>query len=260
MLRGILDELAAGEVETLLVNVEDLWDELEPQNVPGTSGEGAHNWVRRARHGSRSCSRGPAVRDTLERIDDLRRRRDTRMTSLITPDDLHYFAEGTHGSLAARARLAPAHRDGVAGTTFAVWAPNAAAVSVIGDFNGWNRDAPPARRRRRLGHLGGLRARRRRTAAIYKYHVVSRHDGYRVDKADPFALCAELPPKTASVVWNLDYDVERRGVDGATRGARNALGAPISVYEVHLGSWRRSPTTGAAAHLPRARARSSSST
>jgi 4-alpha-glucanotransferase len=73
VLRGILDELAAGDVETLLVNVEDLWGELEPQNVPGTSGEGSHNWVRRARYALDELFALPAVRDTLERIDDLRR-------------------------------------------------------------------------------------------------------------------------------------------------------------------------------------------
>ncbi|HEY1479011.1 MAG TPA: 1,4-alpha-glucan branching enzyme, partial [Gaiellales bacterium] len=160
------------------------------------------------------------------------------MTSLITSDDLHYFAEGTHGSLARVLGSHPRTVSGVEGTTFAVWAPNAESVSVIGDFNGWNRTAAPlapvAGSGIWEGFVPGVGH-----GAIYKYHVVSRN-GYRVDKADPVALCAEEPPKTASVVWQLDHAWN----DEAwmrERAARNALGAPISVYEVHLGSWRRSP-------------------
>jgi 1,4-alpha-glucan branching enzyme len=161
------------------------------------------------------------------------------MTSLITPDDLHYFAEGTHGSLATVLGSHPRTVDGVAGTSFAVWAPNAGAVSVIGDFNGWDRSST------RLSVIDGSGIWEGFVPGvghgeIYKYHVIARDGGYRVDKADPLALCAELPPKTASVVWQLDYawqDEEWM----QTRGARNALGAPISVYELHLGSWRRAP-------------------
>jgi 1,4-alpha-glucan branching enzyme len=161
------------------------------------------------------------------------------MTSLITPDDIHYFNEGTHGSLSSVLGSHPRTVAGVAGTSFAVWAPNAEAVSVIGDFNGWNREsaplAPVADSGIWEGFVPGIGH-----GTLYKYHVASHNGGYRVDKADPLALCAEVPPKTASVVWKLDYDW---GDDAwmAGRHARNALGAPISVYEVHLGSWRRSP-------------------
>jgi 1,4-alpha-glucan branching enzyme len=161
------------------------------------------------------------------------------MTSLITPDDLHYFAEGTHGSLASVLGSHPRTVAGVDGTTFAVWAPNAESVSVIGDFNGWDRGRQPLAAIAGSGIWEGF-VPGVGHGAVYKYHVVSRHGGYRVDKADPLALCAEEPPKTASVVWQLDHHWnDEAWMDG--RAARNSLGAAMSVYEVHLGSWRRSP-------------------
>ena len=89
----------------------------------------------------------------------------------------------------------------------------------------------------------------------YKYRIDSRNGGYRVDKADPYGFRCELPPATASIVWDLDYDVGRRRVDGASGAQRNALDAPMSIYEVHLGSWMRVPEEEQPlAHLPRARA------
>jgi 1,4-alpha-glucan branching enzyme len=126
---------------------------------------------------------------------------------------------------------------GTAGTSFAVWAPNAEAVSVVGDLNGWdprsNRLHPRASSGIWEAFVPGVG-----TGAVYKFHIVSRVGGYRVDKGDPFATHWEVPPRTASVVWDPSYewhdDEWMR-----TRGAGNALDAPASVYEVHLGSWMR---------------------
>ncbi|HET6440702.1 MAG TPA: 1,4-alpha-glucan branching protein GlgB [Anaeromyxobacter sp.] len=157
----------------------------------------------------------------------------------IGEQDLHLFHEGTH--LRAYRKLG-AHlgmAEGRAGASFAVWAPNASSVSVIGDFNGWQKGRDP------LGPVGegGLWqgfVRGVTAGARYKYHVVSRLHGYEVDKADPYGACYELPPRTGSLVWDLSYTWG----DEAwmrERGKRNALDAPISIYEVHLGSWRRSP-------------------
>jgi 1,4-alpha-glucan branching enzyme len=125
-----------------------------------------------------------------------------------------------------------------------VWSPNAARVSVIGDFNGWNGDANPLRPRwDETGiHEGVVRGVVRGQA--YKYRIVTRN-GRVLDKADPFAVFAEVPPATASRVWTLEYDWG----DGewmAARRTRNALDAPISIYEMHLGSWRR----GDASRMP----------
>ncbi len=163
--------------------------------------------------------------------------------SLLDEHDIYLLREGSHVRLAERLGAHLAGRDGRAGTQFAVWAPNAQAVAVIGDFNGWNPAAHPLLPRWDgsgvwEGFVAGVGH-----GACYKYHIVSRHHGYRVDKADPFAFCSELPPRTASRVWDLAYewgDAEWM----ATRRAANALDAPLSIYEVHLGSWRRVPEDG----------------
>ncbi len=158
--------------------------------------------------------------------------------SLLGDADLYLFNEGSHlrlwEKLGAHMTVAP---DGTAGTYFAVWAPNARAVSVIGDFNGWQRGATPMTPRASSGiweaFVPGVGQ-----SALYKFHITSRHRGYAVEKADPFAVSCEIPPKTASVVWDLAYDWG----DGGwmrTRAERNALLAPISIYEVHIGSWMR---------------------
>ncbi len=158
--------------------------------------------------------------------------------SLLTDDDIHFFNEGTHYDLHTKlgAHLISTE-DGTPGTYFAVWAPNAASVSVVGSFNEWNhrRHALVPRGSSGIweGFLPGVGQ-----GALYKYHIVARAKNYQVDKADPFGVFHEVAPKTASIVWSLDYewgDEEWM----AQRAARNRLEAPISIYEIHLGSWRR---------------------
>jgi len=158
--------------------------------------------------------------------------------SLFTEQDIYLFREGNHFRLYERMGSHPMTVEGAQGTSFAVWAPNAAQVSVIGDFNGWNRDAHPLAARWEgsgiwEGFIPGVGK-----GALYKYHILSRFNNYRVDKGDPYALFWELSPRTASVVWDLAY--EWGDEDWMReRGQRNSLEAPFSVYELHLGSWRR---------------------
>ena len=157
----------------------------------------------------------------------------------IDEGDIYYFREGTHARLYRVLGAHPAVVDGTPGVRFAVWAPNAEHVSVIGDFNGWNKDAHPMRPRSDGSGIWQTFVPGVGQGAAYKYHIRSRYDGYRVDKADPFAFFAEQPPQTASRVWTLDYewgDAEWM----AGRKHANSLAAPWSIYEVHLGSWRRS--------------------
>ncbi|MGE5276081.1 MAG: 1,4-alpha-glucan branching protein GlgB [Acidobacteriota bacterium] len=161
---------------------------------------------------------------------------------LLTADDLYLFNEGSHTRLYER--LGPHLRevDGVAGTSFAVFAPNAASVSLMGDFNGWNKETHPLRTQGQSGIWQGFFPGVGK-GAVYKYHVASRYAGYRVDKADPYAVRQEVPPKTGSIVWDLDHDWH----DGAWRQERARLPfteRPLSIYEVHLGSWRRVPEEG----------------
>ena len=159
--------------------------------------------------------------------------------SRLTTQDLHLFNEGTHFRLYEKLGAHASAAKGKSGVDFAVWAPNARKVSVIGDFNGWAKPGvelhPKASSGIWEGFVEGLGP-----GAVYKYFVESNHRDYKVEKADPFAFAAEVPPRTASVVWDLGYDWK----DGAwmsQRAQRNAAGAPISIYEVHLGSWRRVP-------------------
>src|SRR5438132_629575 len=162
--------------------------------------------------------------------------------SLLTDHDLYLFNEGTHYRLYDKLGAHVVTHDGVKGTYFAVWAPNAEAVSVMGDFNGWNRDSQQLRPLGSSGiwqgFLAGLGE-----GEVYKYYVASRYLGYRVEKADPLAFGSEVPPKTASVVCGLDHAwTDRDWME--QRLTSNGLAAPISVYEVHLGSWMRVPEEG----------------
>ena len=162
--------------------------------------------------------------------------------SLLGDTDLHLFNEGSHVRLWEKLGAHPGAVAGRAGTHFAVWAPGAELVSVMGDWNGWRTDAEVLGSRGASGIWEGFVPGVGR-GARYKYHVASRHAGYRVAKADPLAFLAEQPPDTASVVWTLDYAWS--DADWLThRSARQALGAPMSIYEVHLGSWRRVPEDG----------------
>jgi 1,4-alpha-glucan branching enzyme len=159
--------------------------------------------------------------------------------TLLTPDDFHLFNEGSHFRLYRKLGAHPMKAGEEEGTYFAVWAPNAEHVSVIGAFNGWNKESHPLKPTGASGIWECFIAGVGRGVA-YKFHIRSRHLGYRADKADPFAFTAEVSPDTASVVWSDDYrwDDEKWM---ASRAGRNAFSAPISIYEVHIGSWRRVP-------------------
>jgi 1,4-alpha-glucan branching enzyme len=155
--------------------------------------------------------------------------------SLIGDQDLYLFNEGSHLRLWEHLGAHPVE----GGAIFAVWAPSAERVSVIGDFNGWDREANPLSSRGSSGIWEGV-VPRAAIGDVYKFHVVGAN-GYRVDKADPFAVRAEVPPKTGSILWDLSYDWGDAAWM-AGRGSRHTVDAPISVYEVHLGSWRRDPS------------------
>ena len=156
--------------------------------------------------------------------------------AMITDYDLHLLGEGRHWQSYRKLGAHPTTEEGVPGVHFAVWAPNASGVSVVGDFNDWDAARAPMRR---LGSAGIWAAfvPAIGPGTIYKYRVEA--DGAVSERADPYGFGAELPPRTASCVVDLEAYRWRDGEWMASRAARNALDAPISVYEVHLGSWRR---------------------
>ncbi len=192
-------------------------------------------------------ARGPrpeassAIRE--HRVDQTQPSTDDRHPeSMLSDWDLYLFNEGSHHALSEKLGSHIVERDGVAGTNFAVWAPNAEHVSVIGDFNNWDPSANRLDSRGSSGIWEGFIPHVSK-GTIYKYHIVSRHNGFQVDKADPFAVHHETPPRTASIVWDLAYEWN----DGEwmrTRKARNSFDSPITIYEVHLGSWRRTSDDG----------------
>jgi len=152
----------------------------------------------------------------------------------LSEQDLYLFNEGTHQRLYDHLGSHPTDE----GATFAVWAPEAEQVSVIGDFNGWDPKANPLSPRASSGIWEGA-VPSIGQGTLYKYWVRGRN-GHEEAKADPYGVHFETPPKTASVVWDLAYewgDAEWM----ESRQDRNALNAPMSIYEVHLGSWRRVP-------------------
>lgn len=159
--------------------------------------------------------------------------------SLLTDQDKHLFNEGTHQRLYERLGAHFVTDDeGQRGVWFAVWAPAARAVSVVGDWSDWAREAHPMTPSGESGiweiFVPGVAR-----GALYKF-LVQGPDGFEEYKSDPFGLLHEEPPKTASVVWDLDYGWGDEAWM-ATREAHNGLDAPMSVYEVHLASWRRVP-------------------
>ncbi|WP_096700582.1 1,4-alpha-glucan branching protein GlgB [Magnetospirillum sp. 15-1] len=154
--------------------------------------------------------------------------------------DVHLLAEGTHLRTFEKLGAQVGSVDGVAGVDFAVWAPNASRVSVVGDFNGWDGRRHSMRLRHQAGvweiFIPGLGQ-----GCLYKYEIVASDGRLLPLKADPYGHFAEVPPKTASVVWELGRRDWRDGEWMAAQGTRNDRHAPVSIYEVHLGSWRRVP-------------------
>src|SRR5215510_12182505 len=159
--------------------------------------------------------------------------------SLLTEDDIFLFHEGSHYRLYNKLGSHPMTADGVQGTYFAVWAPDARDVTVIGDFNYWEKHRHYLGMRGSSGVWEGFIPNVGK-GTKYKFHVMSRHGGYKVDKADPFGFYSETPPLTASVVWDLEYEWGDQDWM-RTRREHNALNKPISIYELHLGSWMRIP-------------------
>ncbi len=167
----------------------------------------------------------------------------SQVPTFLTDYDLYLLGESTHYRAWERLGAHPAEADGVAGTRFAVWAPNAERIAIVGDFNGWDETVHPMVNRGESGIWEGF-VPGIGPGALYKYAIHSRWGGYRVQKADPYGFACEIRPQTASMVWELGGHEWGDGDWMRERGRRNAGDAPISVYEVHLGSWARVPEEG----------------
>jgi 1,4-alpha-glucan branching enzyme len=162
---------------------------------------------------------------------------------LLSDYDLHLMAEGTHyrnfEKLGSHVRVI----DGVRGVHFAVWAPNAKRVSLIGDFNQWDGRRHPMRFHAGAGiweiFIPGLRE-----ETVYKFEIKWRRFGFITQKTDPYAFYFERRPKTGAIVYDINQYSWRDDEWMQQRKAKNGLDAPLSIYEVHLGSWMRAPEEG----------------
>ncbi len=168
---------------------------------------------------------------------------DTTEQPWLTDYDLHLFCEGSHFRIYDKFGAHLTTQNGKTGIRFAVWAPNAANVFVIGDFNEWSSDANPME----LIHQSGVWTTfvpDLAEGAIYKYAVTSRVDGSRLEKTDPIGFASEVRPKTASIVHSLDQYEWNDSKWFEEQKSFNSLQSPVSIYELHLGSWRRVPEEG----------------
>ncbi|MDP8227964.1 MAG: 1,4-alpha-glucan branching protein GlgB [Candidatus Electryoneaceae bacterium] len=249
ILKACLDFLGRSNASTVLINIEDLWLETKPQNVPGTSVE-RPNWQRKIRQSLDQFEPKPLITEILHPTKPYQKigstittdspdpkHRSVTIRTLLTKDDLYLFNEGTHHCLYEKMGAHITTRGKQSGTYFSVWAPNAEQVSVIGSFNGWNRDVHRLNKKGQSGIWEGFIA-GVTEGSLYKFFIRSRYKDYEVEKGDPFAFFSEIAPKSASIVWNLDY--EWGDQQWMTERHRfNSHYSPISIYEVHLGSWKR---------------------
>lgn len=158
--------------------------------------------------------------------------------SLFTDFDISLFKSGKHFKLYEKLGSHLVEFKGVKGVYFAVWAPNANYVSVIGNFNRWSRDSHALYHRWDGSGIWEGFIPNLKNGESYKYFISSNHGGQTLEKGDPYAFYWETPPHTASIVWDIDYKWrDKKWMK--ERAKKNSLEAPYSVYEVHLGSWRR---------------------
>jgi 1,4-alpha-glucan branching enzyme len=162
--------------------------------------------------------------------------------SLLSADDLYLFNEGRNYRAYRQLGAHLATFDGESGTCFSVWAPNARKVSLVGSFNNWNQNSHKLEPRGSSGIWEGFVPGVGK-GSLYKFRIVSHSHGHVGEKADPFGAYHEQPPRTASVVWDRDYQWSDQDWM-KSRGSRQSLHSPISIYELHLGSWMRVPEEG----------------
>ncbi len=158
----------------------------------------------------------------------------------LTEFDVYLFKEGKHFDLYNKLGAHLVKHEGKDKVRFAVWAPNAKLVTVMGDFNGWSKDSHQLYPRLDESGIWEGYFENVKKGMLYKYHIESQHNNYKVDKTDPFANYNEIAPSTASIVWDLDYQWnDAQWIK--ERDKKNGHDSPVSIYELHMESWRRVP-------------------
>ncbi len=247
VLEAVYVALADSDAGLVLVQVEDILGSMTSVNVPGTDTE-RPNWSQQTERSLEELAASTVLATALAPLRERRGFATTRssgaapVATRLSDEDVHLFNEGRHFRLYEHLGCHPAIHDGVEGSYFALWAPNAERVAVVGDFNDWDGTRHPLSPRASSGVFEGFVA-GAAASANYKYRIRSRLGGAEFDKADPLGRYFEIPSSTATRVWASSYEWG----DGdwlATRANRRVIDEPVSVYEVHLGSWRRVPDEG----------------
>src|SRR3989304_9494702 len=158
--------------------------------------------------------------------------------TLFTDNDIYLFKEGTHLKLYDKLGSHKMSYKGSEGVYFALWAPNAKSVSVIGNFNNWNNKKHVLKPRWDSSGIFEGFIKDIKFGEVYKYHIVSNYNNQTSEKSDPYSFFNEHSPKTASIVWDLNYSWNDQDWM-RYRKKYNSLDAPFSIYEVHLGSWKK---------------------
>lgn len=166
---------------------------------------------------------------------------DPDIPSVFSDFDLYLFGQGKNYRIYDKMGAHPRVVNGIAGVNFAVWAPSARMISVIGDFNNWNRSAVPMHLRHSDLGVWECFVPNIGVGALYKYAIYSRYNNYSVDKTDPYGFAAELRPNTASIVADIHTHTWQDSEWLQQREERQRVSTPVSIYEVHLGSWRHVP-------------------
>ncbi|MHA6248312.1 1,4-alpha-glucan branching protein GlgB [Pontibacter sp. CAU 1760] len=239
---GIVVTIASSETVTERVVLKPQGSTIPPASDGGTAEQSSEKSMAAPYQETASASEvetAPSETGTTEHTLE----QAVQYASLLTDFDIYLFREGKHFSLYEKLGSHIMEHDGRKGTHFAVWAPNAEVVSVMGDFNGWNRESH--RLHVRLDGSGIWEGFIPQVGAgvLYKYHIKSQYHLYHVEKSDPFAVSRETPPHTASVVADLEYAWQ----DSQWLSNRKEMSdkpQPYSVYELHLGSWRRNVEEG----------------
>lgn len=238
-LASALKLLAKSQAQILIINIEDLWNEEYAQNNPGSLNK--DNWNRRLAYSLDEIAVNPEVNEILNKITHWRKENifadSQKLASLIGAHDLYLFNEGRHFRLYECLGAHPFVKNGTKGINFAVWAPNASKVSVIGSFNCWDKEK---NQMQSLGNSGiwEIFIPEAQEGDLYKYYIHSKNEIYSSERSDPFAFYQEIPPKTASIIWNSNFSWN----DSIWMNKRQQLQniySPISIYEVHIGSWKR---------------------
>ena len=228
--------LADSKAQILIIQLEDLWRESQSQNTPNE--ESSANWCRQLAYSLEQMASSTQISTLMKEISRYRKDQHTSKPYL-SPEDIYLFNEGTHYRLYEYLGAHPVIENGIKGTSFSVWAPSAHKVFVIGSFNNWDKNANPMNM---IGSSGIWQTfiPEAQPNDLYKFYIESNHPHHTPEHLDPFMFYQECAPKTASIIWQSSYEWHDQEWM-KNRHKYQDMNHPMSIYEMHIGSWKRVP-------------------